>query len=339
MIDGKDISVVVQGTVEDVITKKCLESVRKYLPAAELILSTWEGCNVYELDFDAIVINTDPGSEVFENCKNPKQYNLNRILLSSQAGIQKANRKYILKCRSDSEMVGTGFIERFEHYPKRNAKYVLSNNRIVIGSIYSHRYQRQDGYTHPTPYYITDWYCFGLKEDIKMLYVIPLVNTHEFAKYYEIHHRPRDFKIKWMNRRLWRFPPEQYIGVCFAKRKFPSLEFNDCLSYDKVDLNIAEQFIINNFIILNPMDYGIVLNKWPYDVYSRNIGKVNIHSYDGMYRTYVYERLYKKYCDRAYKISASKDPDKQSRIGWMKENNIMPYKVQVVKNLLNYIIK
>ena len=46
MINSKDISVVVQGAIDKENTPKCLESIRKYLPDAEIILSTWEGSEV-----------------------------------------------------------------------------------------------------------------------------------------------------------------------------------------------------------------------------------------------------------------------------------------------------
>ena len=42
-IDTNDISVVVQGAIDQINTPKCLRSIRKRLPGAEIILSTWEG--------------------------------------------------------------------------------------------------------------------------------------------------------------------------------------------------------------------------------------------------------------------------------------------------------
>ena len=55
-----DISVVVQGAIDKKLTPICLKSIRKYLPGAEIILSTWEGSDVENLDFDTIVLNHDP---------------------------------------------------------------------------------------------------------------------------------------------------------------------------------------------------------------------------------------------------------------------------------------
>ena len=60
-IDTKDISVVVQGAVDKENTPRCLKSLRKHLPGAEVILSTWEGTNTDGLDYDVVLYNQDPG--------------------------------------------------------------------------------------------------------------------------------------------------------------------------------------------------------------------------------------------------------------------------------------
>ena len=41
-----DITVVVQGAVVQVLTQQVLQSVRAYLPQAQIILSTWENTDV-----------------------------------------------------------------------------------------------------------------------------------------------------------------------------------------------------------------------------------------------------------------------------------------------------
>lgn len=54
-IDTKDISVVVQGPIDEELTILCLNSVRKYLPDSEIILSTWKNSNIKNLDYDILV--------------------------------------------------------------------------------------------------------------------------------------------------------------------------------------------------------------------------------------------------------------------------------------------
>ena len=61
MIETKDIAVVVQGAIDKENTPKCLMSIRKFLPDAEIILSTWEDSDVAGLDYDNLLLNKDPG--------------------------------------------------------------------------------------------------------------------------------------------------------------------------------------------------------------------------------------------------------------------------------------
>ena len=78
-IKSKDISVVVQGAINSEVTPKCLESIRKYLPEAEIILSTWEGSDVVGLDYDKLVLNKDPGTFIYKRSNGAiTENNMNR---------------------------------------------------------------------------------------------------------------------------------------------------------------------------------------------------------------------------------------------------------------------
>lgn len=59
---SREISIVIQGKVDIEKTLKCIESVREYLPGAEIILSTWKGENVKGLDYDQVIFSDDLGA-------------------------------------------------------------------------------------------------------------------------------------------------------------------------------------------------------------------------------------------------------------------------------------
>ena len=61
-IDPSLVTVVVQGYVNKKETGCTIKSVRKYLPGAKIILSTWKNCDVSEIDYDELVLNDDPGA-------------------------------------------------------------------------------------------------------------------------------------------------------------------------------------------------------------------------------------------------------------------------------------
>ena len=116
-IQSSDISVVVQGAVDRELAPKCLTSIRKYLPKAEIILSTWEGTDVSGLDYDMVLFNKDPGAVDllwFDGRKN----NGNRQLYSTQEGIKKTSRKYILKIRTDLFLENANFLEYWDKFSK-----------------------------------------------------------------------------------------------------------------------------------------------------------------------------------------------------------------------------
>ena len=94
-IKSQDISVVVQGNV-DKVTVDTLQSVRRFLPKAEIILSTWKAAAYEGLDYDKLVLSKDPGAVTFDIRLN-KLNNINRIIVSSKAGVRHAKRKYIYR--------------------------------------------------------------------------------------------------------------------------------------------------------------------------------------------------------------------------------------------------
>ena len=111
-IDSSEISVVVQGAISDKFTKRVLVSIRKYLPKSEIILSTWKGSDVSGLSYDILIENEDPGAIIL--FPQWKQYhNLNRQIVSTQNGIAKASKKYILKIRTDIVLKNRGFLQYF----------------------------------------------------------------------------------------------------------------------------------------------------------------------------------------------------------------------------------
>ena len=102
MIDPKDISVVVQGPVvgkpdwppSKRLTERCLASIRRHLPGAEIILSTWAGSPVDGLDFDRLVECQDPGGVLLHEHKGRKIFfNCSRQIVSTREGLRAATRK------------------------------------------------------------------------------------------------------------------------------------------------------------------------------------------------------------------------------------------------------
>ena len=61
-MNNADISVIVQGKIignglDNEITKRVCESIRRLMPEAQIILSTWEGENTDGIPYDKLVLN------------------------------------------------------------------------------------------------------------------------------------------------------------------------------------------------------------------------------------------------------------------------------------------
>lgn len=303
MIESKDISVVIQGAVsrETVIL---IRSIRQYLPEAEIVLSTWKGSIVDGFDYDELILNEDPGA-VSAVIDLRRKFNINRQIVSSVNGIKSATRPYILKCRSDMVLIGTDFLKFWDMYPQRDAKYALAEHKIIIPSLYTIKGEFFGDRFHPTPFHISDWCAFGIRQDIENMFDIPLVDMVDFSRYFVYHPRTKEYNCPVVDERYWRFPPEQYLGVCYAKKWEKDLDFPNCLAYENVDFEMAERFLVNNFIVVEPQEGQLILNKGPYYHMSLNPSFYPEYIKSTVYRRNVYEADYKKYCDPLFKVQES----------------------------------
>lgn len=293
MINSKDISVIVQGGINQKETPKCLESLRKYLPNAEIILSTWEGSDVSKLDYDILILNKDPGAVRVTTITDKVIYNnMNRQLLSTKEGLKKASRKYSFKLRSDLILTSDKFLEYFDKFQTRCTEYKLFKRKIVTSAIYS-RYKKNK---YHMPFHVSDWWYLGLTEDLQLYFnKTELVDEPDFTYYFENRNQPSPFgKVKH------KFSPEQYFAYeCFS-RNFDDIKMQDAADYDEELLKKSEICFANNFIILEFAQSGIYTNKYKL---SKNELMLGDHYLD-LYNFYRYEKSYQKYCDNDYKITA-----------------------------------
>ena len=294
-ISSKDLSVVIQGAVTPCETIPCLKSIRKYLPAAQIILSTWKNSDVSPYDglYDILVLNDDPGAVVFETEKQ-KTNSLNRILISSRNGIKNAERKYVLRIRSDLVLKNDNILKLSDSFKHRNKSSSLFKNRIFAYDIFSLKFNSCKDIKQSMLFHISDWCYLGLRQDLEELFNIPEVKEPEFSRYFEFHDKAVTVIFPT---RLWRMSPEQYFTYSNALKVFNNLKFENYLDVNPENITISENFIINNFRVFSSTEWGIFTLKKQYS------GTIMQARNQFMYYSLAEQKKdYKKYCDNSYEI-------------------------------------
>lgn len=296
MIDSKDISVVIQGAIDPMETKKCISSIKQHLPGAEIILSTWENSNLEGLEYDHLVLNNDPGAFFCNRAKTIKN-NLNRQIISTQNGLKQATRKYVLKLRSDLILTSNKFLKHYNSYPKKSVKYSVFNSKIIASSLFSRDFvfciYRKE--IVKTPVSISDWWFFGENNDIKKLFSLDIVDEPHYSTYFQEANIPDDY--------IWQFAPEQYIGKHVLKLLNLDYLIKNQYDYSEYLLKISRIILISNFIFLGFNESGIYNRK--YLPYSQDERLFDYHQYPGLITYYKFLKFYKKYLSKTYRIPKS----------------------------------
>ena len=295
MIKGNDVTVIVQGAVNSEVTPKCLKSIRKYLPEAEIILSTWEDSNVVGLDYDKLILNKDPGGA---DCSRDGKgiNNCNRELVSTFEGIKLADRKYTLKIRSDIVFINNKITKIKFLNRKREEKYSYLNDRVLVPSVYSRLFATNPitGDNFPLLFHPSDWLYFGLREDLFALFDIPLTNEPEFSQWFK--NRPRErnsYKDVHINR-LWKFAPEAYIWTEYLRQNH-NINIEDKLDITPTKIELSRHSLVNNFYMEDLNQIGVFMPK--YKITQPLMPKVDR---DGLYTNYHWKKEYKTLCNKYY---------------------------------------
>jgi len=232
-IKFKDISVVVQGAIFPDITYLTLLSIRKYLPNAKIILSTWQGSNLEKLEFDKLILSKDPGGFQHSYYNEIKVNNVNRQILSTLNGIKAVETKYVMKIRSDFLLTGNSFLKFFNLYDSVESEFALFKHKILACSYFS----RSPNYVN-LAYHPSDIAFFGHSVDLLNLFDINLMNKSD------------EFYIQQEFGWIRRYAPEQYIFLSCLKKNNKKVSLNNQLPMTKKQINFTERYFASNFIFL-----------------------------------------------------------------------------------------
>ncbi|ERP89968.1 hypothetical protein Q666_13725 [Marinobacter sp. ES-1] len=255
MVSNTDITVVVQGPVqtfrdreqEEGITKKCLKSVRQHLPGAHIILSTWPDQDLAGLDYDELVISPDPGPNIryFKANGEPQQFNNNRQIVSTKAGLNRVKTPYAVKLRSDNFLTGSMFVEIQGRYPARSEKFRFLQERVVVSNVFTRKYAK--GF--PVAYHLSDFFYFGRTEDLMSLWDLDLLhNATDPIKENEVSYYstfPIDCTQMFWLRALSKFDPD--------------ISLRGLLDNSHGNIEKSNHIYANNLVIASPEELGLGL--------------------------------------------------------------------------------
>lgn len=262
---GKNITIVMQGqciTEGQVCSKviKNMKTTRENLPDAELILSTWDkGSTLNDQVRTAlaplnviVIFNEDPGSVV----KNEKGIlyvsNINRMIVSSTAGIKAATNEIVVKIRSDSYLYSNvicnliGFYFSDNNRLLRADEFSVFSQRVINCNLYA---RNARGYL-PYLFHPGDICVAGYKNDILSLFNVPLVTNDIFK----------------LSRTLTHFStmalfPEQYIWVNCIRKLQGKLVYKENLFRNEALVSLSERYYVNNFITHSAAELGFCWDK------------------------------------------------------------------------------
>lgn len=258
MISDRDLSVVVQGPATPSLPG-VVASVRRFLPAAELVVSTWRGADVEALDVDALVLSEDPGSVPYRDEKGrpgPRLLNTNRMLTSTRAGLARATREYAVKLRNDTPLRSPALLEWCRDLgPAGPGDLRLFSQRIVMPHVAVRPANAMRGYLfHPS-----DIVHVGRRADLVALWDVEPIDELENATWFGERPRPDPDLVPTLQSR---YVNEQVLWLGTLRRRGIEVGYQHIGHYSP-ELRVAsERSLVANFECVESWQLGVSL---PFD--------------------------------------------------------------------------
>jgi hypothetical protein len=258
-IDSSEISIVIQGrfiaegegSVDVAETNHVVDTWRHLLPDAQIIVSTWEQPQHVSSAVDAIVISQDPGVTV-PKCAINLLNNVGRQILSTKAGLKKADRQFAIKTRTDIKPLGTGFISLFLEERPRHSGYQLFDMPVVTCTFCT-----LDPKMTRMSMHVSDIFHFGMTPDLLKLWDIPVppaLSVDSLKHDYGFDHFGMIVKAADCLLR-----PEQYIFLKLIQITRPEIQLIHSFDENLQARREGECYLFNNFTVRPAEDVGVRL--------------------------------------------------------------------------------
>jgi len=249
LTDG-DFSVVVQGPAGPRLAD-VTASVRRVLPAAQLVVSTWKGSVPDGIDADDLIENEDPGSVGLVDeagATTTRMINVNRMLLSTRSGLKQCERPWAIKLRSDSPVESAAFVEWIGRFTARAEELAVFEQRILTSTIATRPARTASGYLfHPS-----DCVHVGTTTDLRRLWSAPLIDEDAVVRW--LVGKPRPAAYRWGSPRYFN---EQLLWLGCLSAAGHEVGYNQAGDVSEELIRTSDLSIVNNFIVLEPWQLGV----------------------------------------------------------------------------------
>lgn len=253
-----DFSIVVQGPIHSSpdaagsrdLTAACLASIRRFLPGAEIVLSTWKNERIEGLDYDRLIVSDDPGA--VRHSETVRSFNnVNRQIVSTQAGLAAATRPFAVKFRGDLTF-SSGHLLQLEEPLTRP-----SGGKFFRSSILLSPYHTRNPRRYPLLFHYGDIVQAGRIEDMRKLWDVPLAPEPELTRWRE--GRPYRFFAPAHSTHYLRVWPEQYLALSFLEKQGLAIFLDHPWKISARTLLLSEQILVENFCVIDLADFGVYL--------------------------------------------------------------------------------
>ena len=176
MISSAEVAVVIQGPLYDGIeniVQRSIDSIQQYLPGAEIIISTTDKKS--DLIMQGVKLIYSPPPPVFKDI-NGGINNVNRLILSVQAGLSAVTRRYAIKLRTDHHFESANILNFLENIEQDTGKASLFSAPVGLTNLFL-----RNSVKIPYLFHLSDTIQFGRTEDLQRIWAIDLVTKDEIV--------------------------------------------------------------------------------------------------------------------------------------------------------------
>ena len=181
--------------------------------------------------------------------------NINLQIVAARAGLDVASGLYTLRIRNDMIFAGDEFVTFYlAHYAIPRPFTSLLRQRVMISPLFT-----LNPFTmERIPFHFSDWFHFGLTEDIRRIWDVPEMSLRD-AIYYNTHRHP-DHSNSLERKFRVRFAVEQYISFNFLSKLMPTLSLSYINEPEAAERSM--EILLSEFLISDLKAIELVFDKY-----------------------------------------------------------------------------